>query len=489
MLIKELIQNVKADIICGDTEKNVKGLTIDSRKVQDGYLFACINGFTVDGHKFAKMAEEKGASVILCEKDIEGIDESVTVIKTENVRKALSLISMNFYGKPMEKFRTFGITGTNGKTSSTYFMESILREVGRKTGVIGTIEIRIGGEKVDFDFATSTTPDSIELNELFAKMAEEKVDDVIMEVSSHSLELDKVYGCKFDTAIFTNLTQDHLDLHKTMDNYCAAKAKLFKMCKRGIINIDDKYSKKIIDEAECDVKTFGIENECDYKAENIEFYTDRVKFEVMIKGEKVGFELMIPGKFSVYNALGVIAACAEAGIESKTIQKGIANIKGVPGRIQNVPNDKGFNVIVDYAHSPDGLENIIKAVREFTKGRVITVFGCGGDRDKKKRPIMGEISAKLSDYTIVTNDNPRTEEPLDILRDIEAGIKDVTDKYEMIDDRKKAIFKAIEIAERNDSVIIAGKGHENYEIFKDRTIHFDDTEVAAEALKNVKEKK
>ncbi|MBR1736738.1 MAG: UDP-N-acetylmuramoyl-L-alanyl-D-glutamate--2,6-diaminopimelate ligase [Firmicutes bacterium] len=489
MLIKDMIQNVKVDIIQGDTEKNIKGLTIDSRKVKDGYLFACIDGFTVDGHKFAKMAAEKGASVILCEKDIEDIDESVTVLKAENVRKALSLISMNFYGNPMKKFRTFGITGTNGKTSSTYFMESILKEVGRKTGVIGTIEIRIGGKKVDFDFATSTTPDSIELNELFAKMADEKVDDVIMEVSSHSLELDKVYGCMFDTAVFTNLTQDHLDLHKTMDNYCAAKAKLFKMCKKGIINIDDKYSQKIIDAAECEVKTFGIENECDYKAENIGFYTDRVKFDVMIKGEKVAFELMIPGKFSVYNALGVIAACAEAGIDSKTIQRGIANIKGVPGRIQNVPNDKGFNVIVDYAHSPDGLENIIKAVREFTKGRVITVFGCGGDRDKKKRPIMGEISAKLSDYTIVTNDNPRTEEPKDILKDIEVGIKDITDKYEMIDDRKKAIYRAIEIAGKNDSVIIAGKGHENYEIFKDKTVHFDDTEVAAEALKNVEEKK
>lgn len=486
MKLADIIKGTDIKILKGNDDIDVKNLAIDSRKVKEGTLFVCIDGMTVDGHKFIGNAVNAKACAVLCEKDIDIMPENVTVLRCDNSRKALADMAANFYNNPTEKFELIGVTGTNGKTSSTYFMESILKTAKKKNGIIGTVEIRVGGEKLDYEFAASTTPETIELNELFNIMLNENVDDVVMEVSSHALELEKVRGLKFDIGIFTNLTQDHLDLHKSMENYFKAKAKLFDMCKIGVINADDKYGKKLIKEAPCKVVTFGIESECDFKAVNIVYEMDRVLFDVLYDGKCESFQLSVPGRFSVYNALGVIAAAYSKGIEMSIIKEGIGNIKGVPGRIQNVANDKGFNVIVDYAHSPDGVENIINAVREFTKGRIITVFGCGGDRDKKKRPIMGEISARLSDYTIITSDNPRSEEPMDILKDIEAGFKPVTDKYEMIVDRKEAIFKAVKMAEKDDSVIIAGKGHENYEIFKDKTIHFDDTEVAIEALEDLK---
>lgn len=485
MKLSYLCKDINFELIKGNIDTDITSITIDSRKVKKGSLFICISGFKTDGHNYIESAYKSGASAIICEKDIDEVPSGLTVLKVDESRKALSKIALEFYDNPSSKFNLIGITGTNGKTSSTYFLESILNECSHKTGVIGTVEIRINGKKIDVELETSTTPDTIELNELFCKMADNKVEDVIMEVSSHALELDKVADCNFNIGIFTNLTQDHLDLHKTMENYCNAKAKLFKLCKYGVINADDKYSKNIIESSQCDIMTFSIDKPSDLKAENIKYYMDKVEFDVIIKNENVHFELHIPGKFSVYNALGVIGAAIYMGIDTKTIQKGIYSIKGVPGRIQNVKNNKGFNVIVDYAHSPDGLDNIIKAVREFTKGKVISVFGCGGDRDKKKRPIMGKISAELSDYTIITSDNPRSEEPESILKDIEEGVKPVTKNYEMIVDRRKAIYKAVKMAEKYDSVIIAGKGHEDYEIFADKTIHFDDLEVAKEALEDL----
>jgi UDP-N-acetylmuramoyl-L-alanyl-D-glutamate--2,6-diaminopimelate ligase len=361
----------------------------------------------------------------------------------------------------------------------------VLGSVGRKTGIIGTVEIRIDGKKQDFKFATSTTPDTIELNKIFDIMAEQGTQDVVMEVSSHALELKKVEGISFDVGVFTNLTQDHLDFHKTMENYCKAKAKLFKMCRCGVVNVDDKWAKNIIEEATCKIITVGIDSDADLKAENIEYKPNGVLFIVNIDGKNYDFNLPVPGRFSVYNALSAIGTAYAMGIAPEDIQKGISGIKGVPGRIQSVPNDKGFNVIVDYAHTPDGVENILNAVREFTKGRVITVFGCGGDRDKTKRPIMGEIAARLGDYCVITSDNPRSEDPAQILKEVEAGVKPVTDKYEMHVDRREGIFAAVKMAKPGDTVVIAGKGHEDYEIFKDRTIHFDDTEVAAEALASI----
>ncbi len=483
MILKDLIKNLKYIKLVGDENTKISHLTIDSRNVKKGSMYAAIKGFNIDGHKFIKNAIKDGASLILCE-DIDNIDitQNIAILQVENVRKALSTISKNFYNDPTKNINLIGVTGTNGKTSTTYFLEQILLDYGKNVGVIGTIEIRENGKKIDFDFKTSTTPDNIELNNLFHIMLKDGIDNIAMEVSSHALELYKVDQCSFDICIFTNLTQDHLDLHKNMQNYFNAKSKLFNMCKIGIINADDDYAKDIIKNASCKIFTYSIDKQSDLQAINIKYFMDKVTFDIKIEDKIESFLLNIPGRFSVYNALSVISACLMQNIPIDIIKKGISNIKGVPGRIQTIPNDKGFNVIVDYAHTPDGLDNIIKAVKEFTKGKVITVFGCGGDRDRKKRSIMGEISASLSDYTIITSDNPRSEIPDSIIDEIETGVKPITNNYEKITDRKKAIFKAVNMAKPDDSVIIAGKGHEDYEIFADKTIHFDDAEVAKEAL-------
>lgn len=486
MKLNEILINVEGKLLQGNTDIDINLITIDSRKADtSASMFVAMVGMSVDGHRFIQGAYDKGCRAVIIERDVENLPKDMTVFKVESSRTALAVMAGNFYDTPSEEMNMIGVTGTNGKTSTTYFMESVLNYVKRKTAVIGTVEIRIGGKKRDIDFATSTTPDTLELNQMLRIMADESVEDVIMEVSSHGLQLQKVDGIDFEIGIFTNLTQDHLDFHKTMENYCKAKAKLFKMCRHGVVNVDDKWADKIIEDATCDIITYGIDSECDLKAKNIEYRMDRVLFTVNIKGEDVDFELMVPGRFSVYNALGVIGASLAMGIAVEDIKAGINSIKGVPGRIQNVPNDKGFNVIVDYAHTPDGLENILNSVREFTKNRIITVFGCGGDRDRTKRPIMGEIVAKLSDVAIVTSDNPRSEEPEAILKEIEPGVKAVTDDYIMLADRKEAIYKAVNMAREGDSIVIAGKGHENYQILKDKTIHFDDTEVAKEALEEL----
>lgn len=486
MYFKDLFNNISGQQIQNNSDIDIKNLTIDSRKAGADSLFACISGFKADGHSFIQKAYDRGCRAFLCEKKVEGIPDDACVFLTDSTRRTLPQVAARFYGNPSEKFNLIGVTGTNGKTSTTYFMESVLKTLGRKTAVIGTVEIRIGEERLELDLTTSTTPDVIDLNYIFSLMAQKGVDDVIMEVSSHGLELNRVDCVDFDYGIFTNLTQDHLDFHKTMDNYCRAKAKLFKMCKKGAVNGDDIWCDKIVREATCSVTTFGMDKTADLRAENIEYLMDRVNFQVNINEKMVPFELMVPGRFSVYNALGVIATALSMGIAVEDIQRGIKNIKGVPGRIQNIPNDKGINVIVDYAHTPDGVENILNAVREFTDNKIITVFGCGGDRDKTKRPIMGEIAGRLSDYCVVTSDNPRSEEPEDILKDIQVGIDKATKNYELVTDRREAIFKAVMLAEKGDSVVIAGKGHEDYEIFKDKTIHFDDTEVAKEALEEKK---
>ena len=482
MKLKDILKGTEGKLVSGNTDIEINSLTIDSRKAGEGVLFVAMVGMTTDGHKYIPSAYDKGTRAVITEHNIENIPDDMTVYQVKDARDALDVMAANFYSHPGNELNIIGVTGTNGKTSTTYFIEAVLNYIKHKTAVIGTVEIRIGGKKRDIDFATSTTPDTIELNQMLRIMADEDCDDVVMEVSSHSLELKKVKGIHFSVGVFTNLTQDHLDFHKTMENYAAAKAKLFKMCRYGVINADDKWADKMTENATCNIITFGIEKDCDIRAKDIEYLPDRVDFTVNIRGEDVRFELMVPGKFSVYNALAAIGTCYALGIDTQYIKEGIRSIEGVPGRIQNIKNNRGFNVIVDYAHTPDGLENIINAVREFTKGRVITVFGCGGDRDKTKRPVMGEIVGRLSDIAVVTSDNPRSEDPGEILKEIEKGIKPVTDKYVMIEDRKEAIKRAVDMAEKGDSIIIAGKGHENYQILKDKTIHFDDAETAREIL-------
>ena len=482
MILQKLIENRDCTITEGSACTEVRAVQYDSRKVKKGDLFVCITGFQSDGHSFAKSAVEKGASVIVAEHEIDGM-ENVTVVITKNTRHALAEISAAYYNYPSEKINVIGVTGTNGKTTTTYLIKTILDYAGYKTGVIGTIGNMIGDRKLHAD---RTTPESLELQQLFSEMAEEDVKYAAMEVSSHSLSLDRVAGVRYSTAIFTNLTQDHLDYHKTMENYMKAKGILFSMADKAVINMDDGAGEYMKSVSKGVIMTFGINYEnADLKAENISVTAGGVSYTLDYNGKQYSVRLNIPGKFSIYNSLGAIGACILNGIEIDKIINGLSINQGVPGRFQSVPNDLGITAIVDYAHTPDGLENILQTAREFAEGRIITVFGCGGDRDKTKRPIMADIVGKLSDFAIITSDNPRTENPASILNDVESGMIPTKCPYHKIEDRREAINEAIRMSEKNDVVIIAGKGHEDYQIFADRTIHFDDVEEVKKAIEAV----
>lgn len=476
MKLYDLLNGVKFALIKGRNEE-VENITIDSRTVAKNLLFVCASAFSVDRHDFIGDAIKNGATAVIVEKDVE-IYEDITVIRVENAREALSYIAMNFYGNNHKNMNMIGVTGTNGKTSITYFLEAILQEAGIKNGVIGTTGARIGEETLDINIATSTTPDSLELHQILKAMYEKGVKAVIMEVTSHALELKKLDGVIFDHAIFTNLTQDHLDLHGTMENYANAKAKLFAQSNSSVLNLDDEYYNYMAEKAMGKIKTYSIEKSSDFRALDVKYSASSIEFLV----NSHEFKIPIAGRFTVYNSLAVIATAFNLGIDAEIVKSALSKLKGVPGRIQSVKNTREINIIVDYAHTPDGLKNIIEAVREFTAGKVITVFGCGGDRDATKRPIMGEISAELSDFTIITSDNPRSENPENILSDVEVGISPITSNYIKIVDRREAIEKAISMAKKGDSIIIAGKGHENYQIFANETVHFDDVEVSIEAL-------
>lgn len=485
MKLGQLIKNINCKIVQGCADTEVNAVQYDSRKVGRGDLFVCITGFQTDGHKYAKSAVEKGASVIVAEHMAEGMENSgAAIVITENTRKALALISAAYYDNPSEKINVIGVTGTNGKTTTTYLMKTILDSLGYKTGVIGTIGNMIGNRALHAD---RTTPESLELQELFSEMSCEGVSFAVMEVSSHSLALDRVTGVKYSTAIFTNLTQDHLDYHKTMENYMKAKGILFSMADKAVINIDDRAGAYMKSVAKGFVMTTGIESEnADLRAENISITAEGVSYTLDYEGRQYPVKLNIPGRFSIYNSLGAIGACLLNGIKMEDIIKGLSLNEGIPGRFQSVPNNLGITAIVDYAHTPDGLENILETAHEFAKGRIITVFGCGGDRDRTKRPIMAEIAGKLSDFAIITSDNPRTENPATILDDVEVGMVPTKCPYHKIVDRRDAINEAIRMAKKDDVVIIAGKGHEDYQIFADKTIHFDDVEEVKKAFENAK---
>jgi UDP-N-acetylmuramoyl-L-alanyl-D-glutamate--2,6-diaminopimelate ligase len=360
----------------------------------------------------------------------------------------------------------------------SWFVAKILETAGRKAGIIGTIENRMGGEMVKVEKLNPTTPDSIELQATLREMLDEGVTDVAMEVTSAALVNHRVDQCRFDIGVFINLTQDHLDEHGTMENYKNAKLKLFKMCRYGVVNADDPVHSNIKDSASCDmIMTYGINNDADFKAEDIKYTIDGVKFTLNFNGLRNDMRIKVPGKFSVYNALAAIGVCYLSGLALEQIIKGMEEIEGVKGRFESVPNTKGCLIIVDYAHTPDGLENILSSARELAKRRIITVFGCGGDRDRSKRPVMGEIAGKCADLCIITSDNPRTEDPSRIIDDIEMGIIRTSCLYEKIENRRDAIFRALDAAEPEDVIVIAGKGHETYQMFANHTIHFDDSEV------------
>lgn len=481
MILKSLLNGLDYEVIKGNEESKIQNIRYDNRKIEQGDIFVCVKGFKVDGHSFIGDAVKKGAKAIIVQEDV-SVPEDITIIKVKDTRKALALMSSNYFGNPKDKLKIIGITGTNGKTTSAFMIKSILEKAGCKTGLIGTIANYIGNKKVD---AVRTTPESYELHELFKNMVEAGVEYCVMEVSSHSLDLDRVYGVQFVEGIFTNLTRDHLDFHKTFENYYNAKFKLFERSNHSIINLDDPYGTNIVEDIEkrgvkTKVSTFSVEKDSDFKAFEIKSHSNGSEFKVKL--DKIEeFSINIPGEYNIYNSLGCIICAYNLNIPVEKIKEGLSDIV-IPGRCELVAKEKNlpYSIIIDYAHTPDGLENILSTVKAFTKNRMISVFGCGGDRDKVKRPQMGEIGCKLSDVVIITSDNPRSEEPMDIINDIVKPLK--YDNFEIEVNRKEAIRKAMNMALEGDVIVIAGKGHETYQILKDETIHFDEREVVYDIL-------
>ncbi|HAN09003.1 MAG TPA: UDP-N-acetylmuramoyl-L-alanyl-D-glutamate--2,6-diaminopimelate ligase [Clostridiales bacterium] len=473
MILKELLKDVDYELVQGNLNTNIETIEFDTRSIKENSLFTCMKRPDSDGHAYAQNAIKNGAVALLIEDEVANVPENVTVIKVRNARMMTAYISSVLYGSPTESFKLLGVTGTNGKTTTTFLIESILKNIGFKTGLIGTIEYHINDEVIT---SKNTTPFAPELQKLFHDMKKSKVEYAVMEVSSHALELNRADFCDFDIGIFTNLTQDHLDFHMTFENYRNSKLKLFKMCKHGIINIDDNSAEYFIKNSACDTITYGIDKNADIMGKDIEISLLGANFTLVIGNTERRVKLKTSGKFSVYNALAAIASCYKLGIDIDKIVEGIELSDGVPGRFQTFVSKSGYSAIVDYAHTPDGLENVLKTIKQFAKAKVITVFGCGGDRDKTKRPIMAKIAAEYSTYCILTSDNPRTEDPEKILDDVEIGIRDTNVSYARIADRKEAIKRALDLANAGDVVLIAGKGHEDYQILGTGKIHFSDVE-------------
>ena len=479
MTLSELLKDVNIKKIDGGGSMKISGIACDSRKVKPGNVFVCITGYETDGHKYAKSAVENGAVAVVAEHDLPTVDVPCVIV--DNTRKAMSEMAATFYDYPYKKFKLIGITGTNGKTTTTYLIKSILEHLGKKVGLIGTNQNMIG----DMIMETSrTTPDSLELMQLFDMIASHNVDYVVMEVSSHALALDRVTACTFDVGAFTNITQDHLDFHKTMEEYLAAKSILFNICNTGVVNKDDARSEYLIENARCrNMITYGINQDCDLKASNIILNEDGVKFDINYGGMEEHVDLPIPGEFSVYNALTAIGCCMAENIPLDLAVDGLHSAKGVKGRIEIVRTPgTNYTVIIDYAHTPDGLLNVINAIRGFAKGRIVTLFGCGGDRDASKRPIMGKIAGELTDFCIVTSDNPRTEDPEKIIKQVVEGVKQTDCDYEVITNRFSAIEYALDHAKKNDIILLAGKGHETYQVLGKDTIKFDEREIVQKLL-------
>lgn len=473
MELKNILQGLDIVKIYNDANPEITHITNNSRECTDGSLFFAVRGFATDGHKYVESAVKNGAVAVICEEY--NPDISCTQIVVSDSRRSEAIAASNFYNAPHQKFRLIGVTGTNGKTTVTYLLKHILECQGKKVGLIGTNQNMIG----DVAFETGrTTPDSIELQGIFAKMAAENVDYCIMEVSSHALELDRVYGCSFYAGAFTNLTQDHLDFHKTMENYAKAKAKLFAISKNAVINCDDKYCDTMLLEATGNVVTYSGKKNAILNAENVNLGADGVCFN--LNGEEMF--LGIPGDFSVYNALCAIGLALACDISLTDIKNALLTAHGVKGRAEVVKTNTDYTVLIDYAHTPDGIENILKTVKGFAKGRTVIVFGCGGDRDNTKRPIMGKIAGEIADFCVVTSDNPRTEDPMKIISMVEEGVKQSGAEYIVIESRYEAIKYALLNAKKDDVIVLAGKGHETYQILNSGTIHFDEREVVREIL-------
>ncbi|MGM0471329.1 MAG: UDP-N-acetylmuramoyl-L-alanyl-D-glutamate--2,6-diaminopimelate ligase [Bacillota bacterium] len=490
--LDSLLTGLDFEVLQGELETKIAGIAYDSREVQENYLFVCIEGFTHDGHDFITEAVANGANSILVTRDID-LSSEITVIKVSDTRSSLAKVSSAFYDYPSQQLTVVGVTGTNGKTTNTYLIDSILEEAGHQTGLIGTIKNKIGERTFD---SQRTTPEALDIASLLAEMVEEGVTHVVMEVSSHALDLQRVAGVDFDVAIFTNITQDHLDFHESFADYLAAKQKLFTNFdgadKTAIINIDDPNSDQFISVTEGEIITYSIEKDANLRATEITVNPTGVEFVADTMKGKIELDLNITGLFNVYNTLSAIGAALSLKISPQDIKSGLEQVQGVAGRFEIIEGTTDFGVIVDYAHTPDSLRNILETAQDFVEGRIIVVFGCGGDRDRDKRPIMGQVATTLADFAVITSDNPRSEDPKEIIADIQAGIEaegkieGVDEDYVIIEDRAQAIDYGIQQAESDDLVFIVGKGHENYQTFKDKTVPFDDREVARESLAKVR---
>lgn len=479
MRLRELIKNLSIIEMNADAELEISGVSYDSRKTEKGDMFVAIRGFEADGHKFIPKAVENGAAVILCE---EKPSCDIPYVLVSDSRYGLAIVSRDFFGDPASEMTMIGITGTSGKTSSSYLIKHMLEsKLDAKVGLIGTNGNMIGDE---FLHTEHTTPESYELHKLFRHMADSGCTHVVMEVSSHSLTLERVAGIHFDVALYTNLSQDHLDFHGTMEEYAAAKRKLFSMCSLGCFNLDDAWADFMRDGASCRTMTFSTEkNEADLVAKDIRLTADGVRF-ASVSGDEISMtKLGIPGMFSVYNALGTMSVGLALGLSLADCSDAMSSAKGVKGRLEIVPTGRDFSVVIDYSHKPDALEKVLKTLKPVTRGRLIALFGCGGDRDKLKRPIMGRIAADNADLVVVTSDNPRTEDPDEIIREIVAGMKDKRTPTKVICDRREAIAWAIDNAAQGDVLLLAGKGHEDYQVVGHEKHHMDEREIVSDCLK------
>ena len=472
MKLSALLQGIEVLELHADPQLEVTAVISDSRKVQPGSLFVAVSGFASDGNRFIPMAMEKGAVVVVTAKKPE-MDVPYVLVASD--RLALALLGTNFYGRPAESMTMIGVTGTNGKTSTTWLLKQVLQQVkGAKVGLIGTMENHVGDEIIATE---RTTPESIELQALFARMRDAGCSYAVMEVSSHALELDRVGGMTFDVAAFTNLTEDHLDFHKTMEAYCDAKAILFRHCRRAVVNGDDPWIDRLLAGCTAPVLTLTVGGNGSLRAENVTLRSNGVRFTAVYGEERVEVAVGIPGKFTVRNVLGVLGIAMQLGISLEDAAAALATVQGVKGRVEVVPTPgKDYTVLIDYAHTPDGLENVLSSVKDYCKGRLIAVFGCGGDRDPIKRPIMGRIAVEIADFVVVTSDNPRTEAPEAIIRDIVAGME-AAENYKVVENRPDAIKYAMDIAKKDDIIVLAGKGHETYQEIMGVKHHFDEREI------------
>ena len=477
MRLRELLEGMEviSQTISPDTE--ITHVCVDSRATQKGSLFVAVPGNRCDGGHYARQAVDRGAVCVVCQSEL---PPDLPWVKVRDARLALSQLACRWYGHPSRQLTMLGVTGTNGKTTVTYLLRHILQRTGMKTGLIGTVQNIVGEQTLP---AQRTTPDALQIQQLLSAMTKNGCSHAVMEVSSHALDQYRAEGIDFAVGIFTNLTEDHLDYHGTMGCYCDAKAKLFQMSRMGVCNADDPWTERLLAGASCPSVYYGIHNPAEVWAEDIFLHSRSVDFTVCTARTRTPVHLGVPGRFSVYNALGAIAACGELGIPPEECAAALATFPGVAGRMEVVPTPgKPYTLLIDYAHTPDALENVLKTVRGFAQNRVIAVFGCGGDREREKRPLMGHIAGKLADLTIITSDNPRTEEPMAIIRDILPGIAGAEDKYIVEPDRRGAIALAMGRAAAGDVIVLCGKGHETYQEIGDKTIPMDEREIVRSLL-------